>query len=256
MNLKFYSFSIASATHPKENQDRFFIDEKGKAAGVFDGLGGVSHGEQAASWCTDCFKKRLDIDNLERSFDFCHNFLKNKASGAFDHEIATTGAIIKIFTHRNTSLVVWGSVGDSRVYKYSNNKLIQLTTDDSLITQAFERGWIKQRQEKKIDQTADPQKLNPIEKNLFQSRNIITQALGIGVMKPRIGKTGVKSGDLIILTTDGVHDNLVDKETEQILEVDSKDPAKDLVREAIRVSETDSVRAKADDITAVVVKLG
>lgn len=255
MKLRLYSATLASSTHPKENQDSFFVDEANCSFGVFDGVGGIEYGNYAASWCAECFRQRIHNVNFEEAFKFCHNFLKEKALKKFSHEIATTAATIKIFPERHNSLAVWGSVGDSRVYHYSSNKLSQVSVDDSLLTQALEKGWIDSVKAEKIDQATDLSGFNKVEKNLFEGRNIITQALGIGEMKPRVGKFNVKKGDLIILTTDGVHDNLMNSEVEEILKKDLKDPAKEFVRVSAQVSDGDSLRAKADDMTAVVVKL-
>ncbi len=254
MKLRFYSATLASSTHPKENQDSFLVDEGKSSFGVFDGVGGLSHGGEAASLCAECFKKELLRQNLEKAFETCHLLLKEKAA-AFGREIATTAAVVKIFTQRRDSFAVWASVGDSRVYHYSSNKISQVSVDDSLLTQALEKGWIDSVKAEKIDQATDLSGFNKVEKNLFEGRNIITQALGIGEMKPKVGEFKVKKGDLIILTTDGVHDNLMNSEVEEILKKDLKDPAKEFVRVSAQVSHGDSLRAKADDMTAVVVKL-
>lgn len=255
MKLKFYSATLPSTTHPKENQDAFFTDEKNKTAGVFDGVGGLSYGTKAANTVSDCFKKQLAKGSLETAFEVCHEILKNKSRSEFGKDMGTTGTVAQIYLKQQTVLVAWGSVGDSRIYHLSDNRLKQESTDDSLITQAQERGWLNHEKAERINQATDLKGLNEVEKNLFNGRNIITQALGIGDMKPTIGKFNAKKGDQIILTSDGIHDNLTNEQTEEILKQEPLDPAKKLVEEATIVSESNSLRAKQDDMSAVVVEL-
>ena len=84
---------------------------------------------------------------------------------------------------------------------------------------------------------------------------MVTQALGIGEMSPNIGKFKALIGDLIILTSDGVHDNLTNAQMEKILIQKPPNPAKKLVEESVVVSEGRTIRAKADDMTVLVVEL-
>ena len=255
MKLKFFTASISSISHPKENQDAYFIDEKEGMAGVFDGVGGLSHAGQAASWAASCFQTELRLESLEKTFQKCHLTLKEKGIEAFGREGATTVAIVKIYPTKETeSLVVWGSVGDSRIYHLTSEGLQQVSISDSLVTQALEKGWINQSKAEKINQATSLKGFNEVEKGLFQSRNILTQALGIGIFQPRIGKFKVKKGETVTLTTDGVSDNLTEKEISGILKQAVKDPAKALVETAAKVPQSTSLRAKPDDITAIVLR--
>ncbi len=255
MKLKFYSFSVASVAHPKENQDAFFTDKKNKSAGVFDGLGGLVHGKEVATSAAEFCKIGISQNGVEKSLKSCHQFLKEKSKKEYGKDIATTGTIIQIYSKQSPAYVVWGNVGDSRIYYYSELKFSQETTDDSLVTQAENRGWLDASKAEKINQATDLKGLNKVEKNLFNGRQMITQALGIGEMKPKIGKFKARKGDLIILTSDGVHDNLTNTQIEKILKEKPADPAKKLVEGSVVISEGRTIRAKADDMTAVVVEL-
>ncbi|MCH7541600.1 protein phosphatase 2C domain-containing protein [Patescibacteria group bacterium] len=255
MKIRYYTSSLSSPTHPNENQDSFFVNEKTKVAGVLDGVGGIAHGAEAAAWCAEYFKNNLSGENIEEAFEHCHELLKKKSRNKFGKDIATTSTVVQIYPTQISALVAWGNVGDSRLYHLSTNRLIQKSIDDSLITQAQERGWVSHEKAERINQAADLKGFNEIEQNLFRSRNIILQAMGIGEMKPRIGKFMAKKGDAIVITSDGIHDNLTNAQIKQILKVKPTDPAKKLVEEATFISESDSIRAKSDDMTAVVVEL-
>ncbi|HEX7456154.1 MAG TPA: hypothetical protein VF303_01675 [Candidatus Nanoarchaeia archaeon] len=255
MKIKFFTASLPSAAHPNENQDTFFIDEKNKAAGLFDGVGGLSHGVEAAISAAEFCKVQIPQSGLEKALKTCHLFIKEKGVKEFGREIAAVSVVCQVYSKQTPALVIWGSAGDCRIYHLSSEGLSQESLDDSLITQALENGWLDQSKAERINQATNLKGLNEIEKNLFKSRNVVTQALGIGVMKPRISKFKAKADDFIILTTDGVHGNLTNKEIENILKQKPPDPAKRLVEEATRVSESNSLRAKADDMTAVVIEL-
>lgn len=255
MKLKFYSHSLPSNTHPEENQDALFIDQKNKAAGIFDGIGGLAYGGQAAMSAAEFCKIEISQVGIEKTLENCHRFLKEKGKKEFGKEIATTAAVAQIYLKQTPALIVWGSVGDSRIYHLSSTGFTQASVDDSLITQAMENGWVSNSKAEQINQAEKLRGLNKVEKNLFQSRNLITQALGIGVMTTRVGKFKARKGDRVVLTSDGVHNNLTNLQIEQILKNKPADPAKKLVEEAIFISETDSLRAKSDDMTAVVVEL-
>jgi len=255
MKIKFFTASLPSAAHPEENQDTFFIDKENNTAGVFDGIGGIAGGKEAATWTKKCFESSLVLESLESVFRKCHFLLKEKGEAAFGNQVGTTAALVKIYPHEAEPLVIWGSVGDSRVFRFSSQRLLQISIDDSLIIQALEKGWIDQVKAESIDQAERLKGFNKVESGLFKSRNVITQALGMGIMEPRIGKFTGKEGDLIILTSDGVHGNLTKRQIEEILQKNPKNPAKKLAEAAFQVSQGVSLRATQDDITAVVLKL-
>ena len=255
VKIKYFFSSKVSLSHPKENQDAFFVNLKNKSVGLFDGLGGLVHGKEAATLAAEFCKIGISQNGIEKSLKSCHQFLKEKSKREYGKDIATTGTIIQIYSKASPALIVWGNVGDSRIYHYAKSKLLQKTVDDSLITQAKNSGWLDYQKAEKINQATDLQGLNNVEKNLFNGRQMVTQALGIGEMSPNIGKFKALIGDLIILTSDGVHDNLTNAQMEKILIQKPPNPAKKLVEESVVVSEGRTIRAKADDMTVLVVEL-
>src|SRR3990167_3466672 len=101
MKLKFYTASLTSINHPDENQDAFFTDEKLRAAGVFDGVGGLSHGKEAAASAAEFCKIEISQVGIEKTLGSCHKFLKEKARKEFGKDIATTGVLIQIYSKQN-----------------------------------------------------------------------------------------------------------------------------------------------------------
>lgn len=91
---------------------------------------------------------------------------------------------------------------------------------------------------------------------MYFYRNRVMKVLGQGGVEPNDWNLGVEvlaPGDRVILTTDGVHDNLTRRNIRTIVKKDTKDPAKALVKAALKRSKSEHFRAKRDDMSAVVI---
>ena len=177
------------------------------------------------------------------------------------------------------------NVGDSRVYVLTNNnKLKHITTDDGPFDSAeywneyqkyygFSGLEVNKEEQKKIQEKVanmSNDKIRKIkEKNSIYSTkeikikyaidklNMISQALGIDIVKPNIITFDINPGDKVIITSDGIHDNLSDKE---IIEcVSTSKTAEDAARVLVKTSRENSLdktrfRCKPDDATAVVIE--
>ena len=152
-------------------------------------------------------------------------------------------------------------VGDSRVYLLRAGQPLQrLTRDDGYYTLRIEDHTINEEDALRIDQATDADQLNDTEREIFNKRNGITQSLGHRVHKknpiPTIHTTQavVTPGDRILLCSDGIHDNLTDSEIEAILRQKARTTAaRRLVQKAIDRSHQECLRAKKDDISAIVI---
>lgn len=256
MPLRYFTASRPSLTHPDSNEDTFFVDSGRRCAGVFDGVGGIEGGGEAARLASRCIQETMiSNEKLEKAFVRCHAYLREQGEKRFGHQIATTGVVLLVSLSRGFD-VRWGSVGDSRLYHYHAGSLAQISRDDSLISQALDSGWITRERAEAIQEATGLEELNPIERNLFGARNIVTQSLGIGRLWPQVGAFAVAPGDWLVLTSDGVHDNLTNAEIAAILRKGEGDPAAAIVHAARVVSQGASLRAKPDDLTAVVLELG
>lgn len=234
--------SLPSIFHPKINEDAFFVDEVNLTAGVFDGIGGQVAGEVASQLAAKVIQRELAKIKTEKeavkivteAFNLANQTIKSKIAKNPQYAgMGTTGSIIKIL---NNKLIV-GNVGDSRIYlKRKNQSLKQLTIDDSYVQQLVDAGEITKEQA-----------------SIHPYRNIITNALGEGFRKPRIEIFEIKKNNLILLCSDGIHDNLIDKDIEKCLI--RKNPAENLVEIAFKISQKNTIRSKPDDITAVVIKI-
>lgn len=80
--------------------------------------------------------------------------------------------------------------------------------------------------------------------------------LGDERCEPTIQAVILGVGDKIILTSDGVHDNLIKDEIEKVLNGGQSNLAEELVQRAKTRSKENHIRAKPDDISAIVVEVG
>lgn len=152
-------------------------------------------------------------------------------------------------------------VGDSRVYLLREGQPLQrLTRDDGYFTLKIEDSTINEEDALRIDQATDADQLNDNEREIFHKRNGITQSLGHREYKKNptpiihTAQTTVMPGDRILLCSDGIHDNLTDSEIEAILRQAARTTvARHLVQSAIDRSHEECLRAKKDDMSAIVI---
>lgn len=253
-SFKFSGASVASLKHPDRNEDAIFypIDGKTKWVGVFDGVGGLVGGELASKIAVEAVSRELYgysgsdreevVEKIKESILTAHKKINEKAAGS-----ATTATVARLIEDERGKYLVVGSVGDSRAYILKEGELFRLTPDDSLAPDEVSFD---------LDEVSSKQGLSGELESYYRKRNLITQSLG-GESEPNvhIARLGVKSGDKIVLTTDGVHDNLTRSEIEEVLKKGSAE-AHDLVRLAkLRSQEEGHIRSKKDDISAVVVQI-
>lgn len=173
----------------KENQDRVMIaryrDRRGHpfiVVALADGMGGLSHGTDCAALALGGLINALIDPDAERLGH--EERLAKAAVRANDlvHSIFEGGGgctIVAAFIS-DSGASCWLSVGDSRVYRRSDKRLAQLSTDDTLAGQLGPRG-------------------DGVDSQLLQF-------LGMGAgIEPHVGRLDTSSGGAVVLTSDGVH---------------------------------------------------
>jgi len=198
------------------------------------------------------------------------------------------------FTRDGKKLII-GQMGDSRVYRLREEKIERVSPEDSLVEVAIKYGLLNSDQdveakvnindiEEKIKEISGRNDLSEQEKQKMTKdlsslllyltrisnkinakqipvgdfRNIIYgESLGQKNVNPHIVTYDVKKGDKYLVSCDGIHDNLTDKEIAKILSNDEtpEEKAKKLVIESKNTSHSENPRAKEDDMTAIVVEI-
>lgn len=252
LSVKISGKSEASLKHPDRNEDAISFDEKAGFAMVLDGIGGIAGGQEASNLARDIIR-----DNLygkESDLEAAKQHLKNvvlEASKMVKAESSaggTTVVVVKVINADSGMTALIASVGDSRAYIFREGKLRLITEDDSVIP-------LKLREQ--FDATDGSDLDLKYDYAIFRQRNLITQSLGSGnedELDVHLYTENLQKGDRIILTSDGVHDNLTTGEIREIAGT-QEDISGKLLEKAKERSKTDHFRAKQDDISAVVMEV-
>jgi len=127
-----------------------------------------------------------------------------------------------------------GHAGDSRLYLFANGRLRQLTHDDS---------WV-------ANMLADDPEADPIALQHHPMRNALTNVVGARLRtQVHIVEEHLGGGELLLLTTDGIHGVLDDRRIEQLL-----DDADDLAYTASAFVAAALARGSRDNCTAIVAR--
>lgn len=255
-----------SSEHPDHNEDATLILGDSRTAAVFDGLGGGDRGEEASGIAREVFAQMLrklppDLTEEEAIAVLYRTFREADGAIAFHARqtrafgmgtTATAVLLVEGDAHDAWRAVV-GSVADSRAYLLRGGRLGVVTVDnvsDSTPEVAIEE---RRRLQKKIAEAERADDLLDVYELLFAHRQV-HEPLGDGSVDPRIIVTVIQPGDRILLTTDGIHDNLTTAEIAALLDdPDAEMAAAALISAARERSLSDHFRAKPDDMSVVVI---
>ena len=189
------------------NEDAFGFSVEHGVYVVCDGMGGAAAGEVASSIAVDELLRQL---TGHRPAGVPLPELAEKAVYAANEAIFSRAQRNRKLNGMGTTLVVlvneerhvWVlNVGDSRCYRFRNNRLEQLTLDHSLVEEQVRMGRMSQSEALR----------SPL-------RNVITRALGTQrYVTPDCFEYEAEPGDLFMLCSDGLTRELTDKTIESML---------------------------------------
>jgi len=246
--LTFSQKSVVNPLHPERNEDAVFQNGRDLAM-VLDGMGGYKHGDKASQAARDFIKDNLageetDVGvakkHLENVIREASKTVESDAEGG-----KTTAVVVKIVSTAEGKVAVIGSIGDSRAYLMHDGGLRQVTNDDSFIPKEIAPV---------LENAASAGDLSKEEMGYFKKRNVVSQSLGGNVWRVNLFHEQIVAGDKLVLTSDGVNDNLTFYEIEEIVRK-GVDVADTLVERANVRSQEGHFRSKRDDISAVVVEV-
>lgn len=225
------------------NEDHLLLDGDIGLFVVADGMGGHQAGEVASHLAVATVAADLravheagpgldgDVPTLRLRDALRRANARVYAAGASDPALTGMGTTLTVLM-MGTDEAVIGSVGDSRAYLVRGGQASQLTHDDTwLVTMLGLEG--------ARDAAA---RAHPM-------RHVLTSIIGTrDGGTPEVLAVPVQSGDLFVLTTDGLH-NVVDDETLARLAASAPpaEAAARLVQEAL-------ARHTTDNVTVVVVR--
>jgi serine/threonine protein phosphatase PrpC len=262
-------YSIASNEHPGRNEDAFFVQQN--SIGVFDGVGSMSRSDLASELAATISKKHLnDIPSkvprrlshlaLYEAIFKAHEDLIKKADNKEIDQLLTTATVAKIFeTDSGSHYAAVASAGDTRAYLYRNKSLTHLTLDHAYRMPGHSEDDARSMQIT-LSEVKDLSKLTSEEYAAFSRRHIISSYLGGRLAEPTVTVQDfeVFSGDRILITSDGIHDNSTNGEIECLIgQAGSAETAvQSLVEHSFdRSMDVLNKRAKADDMTAAAIFL-
>lgn len=164
---------------------------------VADGMGGHNAGEVASSIAAqtlhDVVTGHLPPTErvLTKAFSLANEQVFSAAANEPDYNgMGTTVVAAFVSDHQ----VLFGSVGDSRLYHWKAGALTQLTQDDSWIARVL-----------------SDDVLSPEEAQRHPMRHVLTKVVGLREdLEPSVGTQAFEQGDVLMLCSDGLHGTITD----------------------------------------------
>ncbi len=189
----------------RHNEDRHLIVELGPEAAllaVADGMGGEAAGDLAATMAVEhlasgSWKGEPDPAALVSRFRAACDLIYARART--DPKTTGMGTTLTA-VWRLGGRAAWAHVGDSRLYLWREGQLDRVTRDHTAVEAMVEQGT-----------------LSPAEAAFHPARNMLLDCVGCGGCSPDSGHLMIRPGDLILLTTDGLHDHVPEGSVAEVL---------------------------------------
>lgn len=216
---------------------RKFADEV-QVYAVCDGMGGTDAGEEASFCAVRELAERqgkkqdfTDADGLKRVLSQISDQVYEEA----EQRRQKSGTTIAMMVIRQND-ALFANVGDSRIYRFRNHNLIQLSLDHSRTQRMISMGLMTQEEAKKSP-----------------GRHVLTQYLGMIPevrISPRvISDEKIQKEDVYLLCSDGLSDMVTDSEIEKILRDETN-----LENSAKKLLETAMENGGRDNVTIILVR--
>jgi PPM family protein phosphatase len=232
------------------NEDCFAVREDLGLCVIADGMGGHNAGEVASRLAVDAV-----VDSCETPPDQTWPF-------GYDDALTTDGNVLRTAIHRANAAILETAItsdsytgmgttvvaarvvdgrlavahaGDSRLYLLADGHLRQVTNDDSWMATVLAS-----------DPRADPNVLmhHPM-------RNALTNVVGAGARTDvHVVEQPVSAGDVLLMTTDGVHGVMDDGQLERLMTT-----GEDLEAIAANLIAAALARGSRDNVTAIVARI-
>jgi len=199
----------AAVTHvglvKDQNQDRFLIKEYAGDSvliAVADGAGGTPAGEEAAGMVMERVNDfQPDSQPPEANLVRLMQEADQQIFGVVEKEPDLKGmgsTFTAAFVKGET--VFWAHVGDSRLYLFRGDELTQITEDDTMAGFLLTEGEITRG-----------------EARVHPGRDFLFDFIGSGEFEEETGSFPLRKDDLVLLTTDGLHDRIPEETLVSVL---------------------------------------
>lgn len=226
------------------NEDACFVLIPDNVYLVADGVGGGNAGEIASRMAVKEIADYIEnnpikaADNKYAIVNYLQDCLDQANGIIFDNArryeenqgMATTVSLL--YTRGGVAYIA--NVGDSRVYLYRDGEMAQITEDHTYVNTLLNAGV-----------------LSPEEAEVDNRKNVITKALGADkTVEPDFFQVDIVAGDIFILCTDGLYDEVNSDEMIKILK--SYNSMSDICVEMVSAANRNGGR---DNITIISLKV-
>ncbi len=208
--MKFAICTNEGSREVNEDSVAVIVYETGTCFIAADGLGGHGKGDIASKKAVEAFQKiylgqnacmkvQMSRAFMQAQMDILEEQKRTKSSA----QMKTTAAVLDI----RDGNVIWGHIGDTRVYGFARNK-VKIRTLDHSIPQLLVR--CREIKEKEIRHHPD--------------RNKLLRVLGIEEEEPKYELSEVSTAmqyQAFLLCTDGFWELIVEKDMERLLKKSS-----------------------------------
>lgn len=199
------------------NEDAIFANAASGVAILADGMGGYNAGEVASGMAISLLGGELDraISAAKSgSTRAAKHFAPHQAIAAeiarantaiyeaaqSQSQYAGMGTTLVMAVFRDNAMTV-AHIGDSRLYRFRDNYLEQLTRDHSLLQEQIDIGMITQEEARRSE-----------------NKNLVTRALGVDpTVEADLADFDTLPGDLYLLCSDGLTDMVEDEQIQRTL---------------------------------------
>ncbi|MDD6880234.1 MAG: Stp1/IreP family PP2C-type Ser/Thr phosphatase [Firmicutes bacterium] len=233
----------------QNNEDACFVMLPEKVFLVADGVGGGNAGEIASRTAVSEIASYISNNPIKNAINkyaivnYFQDAIEKANSKIYEMAVkykenkgmATT--LVAVYIKDGKAYIA--NVGDSRVYLFRDDEFLQLTEDHTYVNTLVKAGILTEAQA-----AVDSRK------------NIITKALGADVtVEPDFFQVDVSCGDVLILCTDGLYDEVSEEELIDV--IDSEVSMSILCNQLIEIANTNgghdnitliSLRVTEDDI--------
>ncbi|MCR4345877.1 MAG: Stp1/IreP family PP2C-type Ser/Thr phosphatase [Sulfuricaulis sp.] len=230
----------------EQNEDCIVMTPEAGLVVVADGMGGHRAGEVASRLAVEAIQRHV-VNTLADSdaasggsieVALVRDAIQQANQAIYAHarvnpENAGMGSTVVVALFYGDKLCV-GHVGDSRLYRFRDTILEQVTEDHSVVQELVSRGLV----------TAE-------EARQTVGKNLVTRALGIDPdVEADVSEHDIYSDDVYLLCSDGVNDVLADGDIEMML----TEHGRDLETTARHMVDTANERGGPDNISVILVR--
>jgi serine/threonine protein phosphatase PrpC len=212
------------------NEDSILALPQAHLWAVADGMGGYEAGNVASNMVVTCLEDLQTFETLnevvneveDRLLDVNHRILEYADIMLEGRTLGST--IVSLIIQGRVGVCIWA--GDSRLYRFRNRQLIQLSQDHSQVQEQIQQGY-----------------LTPDEAENHPDSNIITRAVGAQhELYLDINVFSTQLGDIFLLCSDGLY-NMVSLQaiTETLLQYPLEEAVESLIEQALENGADDNV---------------